>query len=212
MAETGFNLLAQTAGFFMILLGIIWFIFCAYEATRRKSFKKLTGIDDWDFDLTVFLRILTFSGFVVGVLSIISGAAGLIFDEPPSLAYSTQTADSVNIFTAVLLIILGLFTFLKPVNDLPISSIIAFLAALAVTAGIAWVLVLLNVEISTTIAIVLIVLFLIIFAVVAITIKFYTAGLMLLSKIISWPPFAFGIGAFCFIQGFLLLVMGISIV
>ena len=212
MAETGFNLLAQTAGFFMILLGIIWFIFCAYEATRRKSFKKLTGIDDWDFDLTVFLRILTFSGFVVGVLSIISGAAGLIFDEPPSLAYSTQTADSVNIFTAVLLIILGLFTFLKPVNDLPISSIIAFLAALAVTAGIAWVLVLLNVEISTTIAIVLIVLFLIIFAVVAITVKFYTAGLMLLSKIISWPPIAFGIGAFCFLQGFLLLVMGISIV
>ena len=212
MADTSFNLLAQAAGFFLLLLAFIWLIFCGYEATRRKSFKKLTGIDDWDFDITVFLRILSFAGFVVGVLSIISGACGLIFNEPPSLAYSTQTADSVNIFTSIFLIILGLFTFLKPLNDLPISSIIGFLAALAVTAGIAWVMIYLNVEISTTIAVVLIVLFLIIFAVVAITVKFYTAGLMILSKIISWPPFSLGIAAFCFIQGFLLLVMGISIV
>ena len=204
-------ILAQAAGFFMMLLGFMWLIFCAYEASRRKSFKKLTGIDDWDFDLTVVLRILSLAGFIIGILSIISGACGLIFDEPPSIAYLNQTADSVNVFTAIFLIILGLFTFLKPVNDLPISSIIGFLAALAITAGIAWVLLYLGVGISTTIAIVLIVLFLIIFAVVAITIKFYTAGLMILSKIISWPPFALAIAGLCFVQGFLLLVMGTSI-
>ena len=98
--------LAQAAGFFIMLLGFMWLIFCAYEATRRKSFKKLTGIDDWNFDLTVFLRILSLAGFVVGIFSIISGACGLIFDEPPSLAYASQTTDSMNVFTSVFLIIL----------------------------------------------------------------------------------------------------------
>ena len=212
MVETFFNIIAQSAGFFLIILGFMWLIFAAYEALRRKSWRKLTKVDDWDFDLTPFLRILTFLGFVVGIICIVSGAAGLILNDPPSIAYRIETSDSVNYFTSIFLIILGLFTFLKPLNDLPISSIIAFLAATAVVVILAPALFYLGVEISATIAIALIVIFLIIFGIVAIAVKLYTAGLMFISKIISWPPFAFAIGVFCFIQGFALLVLGISIV
>ena len=213
LAESIFSLLAQSAGFFVLMLGFMWLIFSAYEGSRRKSWRKLTKIDDWDFDITLFLRILTYAGFIVGILSIIIGVSGLILNEPPSIAYSTKTGeDTVNYFTSIFLIILGFFTFLKPLNDLPISSIIGLAAATLINIIIIGVLIYLDITISTTIAIVIIVLFIIIFAVVAITVKFYTAVLMAVSKIISWPPIAFGIAVFCIIQGFLLLVLGISIV
>ncbi|MFX0037359.1 MAG: hypothetical protein ACFE9I_17190, partial [Candidatus Hermodarchaeota archaeon] len=56
-----------------------------------------------------------------------------------------------------------------------------------------------------------IILFIIIFAVVAILVKFYIGGLMGVSKVVSWPPFAFIVAIVCLIQGFLLLVVGIGI-
>jgi len=57
----------------------------------------------------------------------------------------------------------------------------------------------------------LIVIFLIIFAITAITVKFYTAIFMGISKIISWPPFAFIAAVFCFVQGIMLVALGTSI-
>ena len=211
MSDNFFSGLALFAGLFMLILGVMWFIFTFYEASRRKSWTKLTGINDWDFPITTFLKVLSYSGFVVGALSIVTGAAGLILDIPPSIAYSVETSNSVNYFTSILLIVLGIFTILKPLNDLPIASIAGFLIASFITILCIGIIMWLGVEISTSIAVGLIVLFVIIFAIVAITVKFYTALLMLLSKIISWPPFAFSISMLCFIQGVLLAFVGISI-
>ncbi|MFX1257831.1 MAG: hypothetical protein ACFFAN_08230 [Promethearchaeota archaeon] len=210
--DSYFRPLAQLAGLFMLILGVMWLIFSSYEANRRKSWKKLTKVDDWDFDITKVLKLLTYSGFVVGIFSIIIGAAGLILNEPPSLSYSTQTSDSVNYFTSIFLIIFGILTFIKPLNDLPISSIVGLAASTIVTVAILWVIMYFDITISTTIAIALIVIFIIIFAIVAITVKFYTVGLMVFSKIISWPPIAFIIAIICFIQGILLLAFGISMI
>ena len=207
-----FKPLAQFAGFFMLLLGIMWLIYASYEANRRKSWRQLTKVADWDFDITPFLKLLTYLGFIVGILSIITGASGLILNEPPSISYATKTAESVNYFTSIFLIIFGLLTFFKPLNDLPISSAIGLAAASLITAIIVGVIMYFDVTISTTIAIILIVIFLIIFTITAITVKFYTAGLMAISKIISWPPIAFIAAIFCFAQGVMLLVLGISIV
>ena len=207
-----FKPLAEYAWLMMVILGIMWLIYAAYEANRRETWRKLTKIDDWDFNITPFLKLLTYVGFIVGILSIFCGSSGLILNLPPSTKYATETANSVNIFTSIFLIIFGLLTFFKPLNDLPISSIIGLAAASLVTAIIIWVIMALGVSISTTIAVALIVIFLIIFAITAITVKFYTALFMSISKIISWPPFAFIIAVFCVIQGLLLVLLGISIV
>ena len=199
------------AAFFLIILGIMWGIYASYEANRRKSWRQLTGVEDWDFDITKFLKVLTLLGYAVGVLSILSGAAGLIFNISPSIAYSTTTADEANTFTSVFLIIFGILTFMKPLNDLPIASIIGFAVATVITVAVLAALMYFGINISTTIIIVLIVLFLIIFGIVAVVYKIYTAGLMILSKIISWPPIAIVLVIFCFAQGFMLLVLGTSI-
>ena len=206
-----FKPLAEYAWLIMVLLGIMWLIYAAYEANRRETWRKLTKIDDWEFNITPFLKLLTYVGFVMGILSIFSGATGLILNIPPSTEYA-KTANSVNLFTSIFLIIFGLLTFFKPLNDLPIPSIIGLAAASLITAIIIWVIVALDISVSTTIAIVLIVIFLIIFTITAIIVKFYTALFMSISKIISWPPFAFIIAVFCVIQGLLLVLLGISIV
>ena len=57
----------------------------------------------------------------------------------------------------------------------------------------------------------LLIIFIVVFAVVALTVKFYIGVLMAISKAISWPVLAFVLAAFCLLQGFLLLVVGVSI-
>ena len=207
--------IAELAAFFVILLGVFWGIYASYEANRRKSWRKLTGVEDWDFDITTFLKVLTGLGFFVGVFCIISGVAGLILDIPPSIAYQTQTNDARNYVTSIFLIVLGIITLMKPLNDLPIPSMIGFAVAGGVTIILAFLIpdsAVALIENYIDPKIVLIVIFFIIFTIVGITVKFYLAGIMFLSKIISWPPFALIIMGLSFAQGFALLIYGISIV
>ena len=205
--------LAEFAGFFILILGVIWIVYAIYETNRRGSVKK-RKVEDWNFDVTKFLKVLTYLGFVVGILSIICGVGGLILNQPPSVAYAANTQDAASIFTSWFLIILGLLTFLKPVNDLPIASAIGLLVASAV-------IVIVSISIPDQAVqliavfidpkLFLIILFIVVFAIVALTAKFYIGGLMKISKAVSWPPIAFVLAGFCLLQGFLLLVIGVSI-
>ena len=123
--------LGKFGGFFMLILGIMWIIYAVYETSRRESFKK-RKVEDWNFDITKFLKALTYVGFIVGLLCLICGASGLLFDIPPSVAYETTTESGRNLFTSILLIVFGILTFVKPANDLPLASLIGVLAASAV--------------------------------------------------------------------------------
>ena len=206
--------MASLGGFFVLLLGAYWLISSLHEANRRKSFRKLLDIEEWDLTVTAFLKIFTGLGFLIGILSIISGAAGLILDEAPSIAYASQTAANRNLFTSIFLIVLGILTFLRPLNDIPIASILGLLVGSAITILTVVFVPDAAVEVIANFVnpkIFLIVLFIIIFIVVALTVKFYTAGIMFFSKLVAWPPIAMILSLFCFVQGFMLLALGISL-
>lgn len=209
------GLFSSMGALFMVILGVIWLVYTFHEATRRKGFLK-KKVEDWDVDITNILKILSLSGLVIGILAIIAGVGSLILDEAPSIAYqATQGVNEKNLFTSVFLIVLGLLTFLKPLNDVPIAGFIGLLASSFICILIAFlipdsIVQLIGEYINPKIL--MAVLFIIIFAIVALTVKFWTSGLMFISKIISWPPLAFIITIFCFIQGGLLLTMGISII
>jgi len=204
--------LARFAAFIILVLGVIWIIFALYEAKRRGGFRKRKK-EDYDLKVTKFLKGLTYIGFIVGIFGILSGAGGLILDIPPSIAFA-QNHDGASVFTSIFLIVLGIFTFLKPINDLPIASIVgifvASLVSILVSLAIPDVLVE-HIAIHFDPKWFFIILFIVVFAIVAVLVKFYIGGLMTASKIISWPPFAFIVAAITLIQGFLLLVIGISI-
>ncbi|TKJ23519.1 MAG: hypothetical protein CEE43_02350 [Promethearchaeota archaeon Loki_b32] len=206
--------LSQWGGFFLLLLGIIWIIYALYETKRRGSVKK-RKVETWDFDVTKFLKVLTYLGFIVGIFSILSGVGELILDEPPSTLFAelNPTAGR-SVFTAIILIVFGIFTFLKPINDLPIASVIGLMVASLIVAIIALAIPPKLVEAIAVFIdpkILLVIIFIIIFAIIALTAKFYMSGVMAISKALSWPPLAFIVAAFCLIQGFLLLVIGVSI-
>jgi len=206
--------LSEWGGFFLLLLGIIWIIYAFYETKRRGSFKK-RKVETWDFDVTKFLKILTYFGFIVGIFSILSGVGALILDVPPSTAYALKNpTEGRSLFTSIILIVFGIFTFLKPINDLPIASVIGLMVASLIVAIIALAIPEKLVEAIAVFIdpkILLVVIFIIIFAIIALTAKFYMSGVMAISKALSWPPLAFIVAAFCLIQGFLLLVVGVSI-
>ncbi len=202
--------LAEFAGFFTLILGVMWLVYAIYETKRRGSVKN-RKVEEWNFDVTKFLKFFTYFGIVIGILSILSGVGGLILNQPPSVAY---LSDGASIFTSVFLIILGILTLLKPLNDLPISSVLGILLASVVVVVAAFaipdqVFELIAVFIDPRLLFVII--FIIIFAIVALTVKFYIGTLMAISKAISWPVLAFIVAAFCLLQGFLLLVIGVSI-
>ncbi len=203
--------LANFAAFFLLLLGIMWIIYALYEGSRRGSFKKFQA-EEWDFDITKFLKVLTIFGFVVGLLAIISGVAGLILDAAP---VATGDTSGRHLVTSIMLIVIGIFTLLKPVNDLPIASIIGMLAATGVCILIALFIpdsVVAFIANYVNPKILLIVLFIIIFAVVAVIVKFYIGAIMFFSKILSWPPLAIAVAIICFVQAFGWLLFGISII
>ena len=196
----------------MLILGVIWLVYAIYEAKRRGSVKE-RKVEEWNFDVTKFLKFLTYFGIVIGILSILSGVGGLILNQPPSRAFAFNNPNA-SIFTSVFLIILGMLTLLKPLNDLPISSVIGILLASIVVIVVAFsipdqVVQLIAVFIDPRLLLVII--FIIVFAIVALTVKFYIGTLMAISKAISWPVLAFIVAAFCLLQGFLLLVIGVSI-
>ena len=208
--QTFLELLGVMAGFFVLILGIMWLIFGIYEAKRRGSVKK-RKTEDWDMTVTKFLKVLTYLGLVIGIFGLLSGVSGLMYNIPPSVVF---ICGEVSIFTSALLIILGILTLLKPLNDLPIPSVIGLLAGSAVVLilvialpGAAYTVI--GLFMNPTLF--FIILFIIIFAIVALTAKFYVGALMKISKFLSWPPIAFILAGFCFLQGFLVLVLGVSI-
>ena len=205
--------LAEFAGFFTLILGVMWLVYAIYEAQRRGSVKK-RKVEDWNFDVTKFLKFFTYFGIIIGILSILSGVGGLVLDQAPSVAYASNTQDAKSLFVSAFLIIAGIFTLLKPLNDLPISSVIGILlASLIVIVAVSAI----PDQVVQVIAIfidpklLLLIIFIVVFAIVALTVKFYIGILMGISKAISWPVLAFIIAAFSILQGFLLLVIGVSI-
>jgi len=204
--------LAEFAGFFTLILGVMWLVYAIYEAKRRGSVKE-RKVEEWNFDVTKFLKFFTYFGILIGILSLLSGVGGLILNQPPSRAFAFNNPNA-SIFTSVFLIVLGILTLLKPLNDLPISSIIGILLASLVVVVVSFAIpdqVVQVIAVFIDPRLLLVIIFIVIFAIVALTVKFYIGALMAISKAISWPVLAFIVAAFCLLQGFLLLVVGVSI-
>ncbi|GAG39297.1 unnamed protein product, partial [marine sediment metagenome] len=108
----------------------------------------------------------------------------------------------------------GIVMFMKPISDLPLSSIIGLLAGTATVVIIALLVPDGAVELIAGVINpkwLLVIIFIIITVIVALTVKFYVGVLKMISKFLSWPPVAFIVMIFCLVQGFALWIWGVSI-
>ncbi|MFX1590610.1 MAG: hypothetical protein ACFFC1_20950 [Promethearchaeota archaeon] len=209
-----FNWVAESAAIMMVLSGAMAITWLGYERKRRGSFTKRKAAEE-KFDVTKFLRGLSYIGLILGIFVIWSGVMSLILDIPPSFKYRDITANEANHFTCIFLIVVGIVMFFKPISDLPLSSILGLIVAAVITFIIAiivpdgvvqWIAGFINPKWL------LVIIFIIIAVVVALTAKFYIGTLQKISKFLSWPPIAFIIMIFCLVQGFALWIFGVSII
>jgi hypothetical protein len=198
----------------VFITGFIALTWLGYERKRRGSFTKRKVEKENDFDLSKFLRILSYAGVIVGILDIWAGTTGLIQDIPPSFRYAALTANEADHFTCIFLIVVGIAMLFKPVKDLPLASILGLLAGTA-TAVVLAILIPDNVvELIGSLInpkLLLIIIFIIVAVLIALTAKFYIGVLQAISKFLSWPPIALIIMVFSFVQGILLWGLGTSI-
>jgi hypothetical protein len=211
VVQVFFNWVAQSAAIMLVICGAMAITWFGYERKRRGSFTRRKV--EVEFDITKFLRALSYLGLIIGIFVIWSGIMGLILDIPPSFKYRDITEDAANHFTCILLILLGIAMFFKPISDLPLSSILGLLAGTA-TAFIIALFVpdpIVDVIGTKVLKWALVIIFIIATIVVGVTAKLYIGTLQKISKFLSWPPIALIIVVFCLVQGFCLWIGGFSI-
>lgn len=211
-----FSWVAESAAIMMVLSGLMAITWLGFERKRRGSFtkRKVEKVFDVTKFLRVFLRVMSYLGLVLGIFVVWSGAIGLIRDIPPSFEYRDVTEDAANHFTCIFLIIIGIVMFMKPISDLPLSSIIGLLAGTGTVIIIALLVPDGAVELIAGVINpkwLLVIIFIIVTVIVALTVKFYVGVLKTISKFLSWPPIAFVVMIFCLVQGFALWIWGVSI-
>ncbi|MFX1313553.1 MAG: hypothetical protein ACFFHD_13245 [Promethearchaeota archaeon] len=208
-----FNWVAESAAIMMILSGLMAITWLGYERKRRGSFTKRKAETE-EFQVSKFLRGLSYLGLILGIFVLWSGVTSLILNIPPSFQYRDVTENAANHFTSIFLIVIGLVIFFKPISDLPLSSIIGLLAGTATALIIA---LLVPDDLVKSIGNfinpkwLLVIIFIIVTVIVGLIAKFYIGTLQKVSRFLSWPPIAFIIMIFCFVQGLALLIWGRSI-
>ena len=109
--EDFFDLVAQSGGVMVIISGIIALSWLGIDIKRRGSFKKRKldqEVEKPKQRMLILLKIISWSGLVVGVLCVWAGAMGLILDIPPSFRYADITEGHASQFTCLYLIIIGI--------------------------------------------------------------------------------------------------------
>ena len=210
-----FNWVSESAGIFVLLSGIIALTWVGFEGKRRGSFFKRKSDSESTISkgLRITMKIISYSGVIIGILDIWAGAMGLILDIPPSFKYGAITPHADH-FTCIFLIVVGIAMFFKPVKDLPLTSMLSLIAASATVFILA---LLVPDSVVTFITpwinpkLLLIITFIIVTVLVAFIAKFFIKIPQTISKFLSFPPVAFIIMVFGFVQGILLWGFGISI-
>jgi hypothetical protein len=211
------NWVSESAGIFVLISGVVALSWLGFERKRRGSFFGRKSDEDKESILSksmrIVMKLISYSGVIVGILDIWAGSMGLILDIPPSFKYGDITPHADH-FTCIFLIVVGIAMFFKPVKDLPLTSLIGLFAGSATVILLA-----LSVPDSVVQWIagyidpkwVLIIVFIIVTALVALITKFFVKIPQMISKFLSWPPIAFVIMVFGFVQGILLWGFGISL-
>ena len=143
---------------------------------------------------SILTKILSFFGFFVGILLIVTGAAAL------------STQGQVDTYTQYLLIIAGLALFLRPIKDIPWAALLGLIVG-GLSAGIVYFFFPLQgpvFGISSTW--VYLAIFLVPAVLVYMVFKFIEDLLKLVGMLLGSKPVTFIVGLVCIAQGVLLLL------
>jgi hypothetical protein len=182
-----FSILVNNAEYILIVGGLIaisWFI--------EKLVKPVPVVGT---PASILTKIVSFFGFFVGIILLITGAA----------AWQTH-APQVDTYTIYLLIIAGLVLILKPIKDFPWAALLGLIAG-GLCAGAVYFFFSLP---ETVFGIASIWVYLIIFLIPAVIVymvfKFIEDVLKLIGTLLASRPITLIVGFVCIAQGILLIL------
>ena len=182
-----FSILVNNATYILIFGGLIamsWFI--------QKVVKPVPVVGT---TASILIRVVSFFGFFIGILLIITGAA----------AWQAQ-APNVDTYTQYLLIIAGFVLMLKPIKDFPWAALMGLIAG-GLAAGAVYFFYPLPETVFGIASIwVYVILFFIPAVIVYMVFKFIEDVLKLLGTLLASRPITFIVGIICIAQGILLLL------
>ena len=185
--KVDFSILVNNAQYILIIGGFIaisWFL--------EKMIKTVPVIGT---PASILTKIVSFFGFFVGIILIITGAA----------AWSTQSPQ-VDTYTRYLLIIAGLALMLKPIKDFPWAALLGLIAG-GLSAGAVYFFYPLSETIFGIASIwVYVIIFLIPAVIIYMVFKFIEDALKLIGTLLASKPVTLIVGIICITQGILLLL------
>ncbi len=204
------NTFADSGAILLVLCGVMSMIWFFYEGVRRGFVKPKN--EAWERDrVSRVLKVIIFLGIVLGVILIITAIVTVVRDLPPSDAYAAKIGPHYDKLTSISLLVMGMAMFIKPLEDVPIATIIG----LAMGAGVA---LLLGMFLPATLMEnpamkwVLIGVFVFVTTAVGVMLKVWVDGIEFVAKVLSWPPIAIILAAYCLVQGFGLWIAGYTLI
>ena len=182
-----FSILVNNVEYVLIIGGFVamsWFL--------QKLIKPVPVIGTIASILT---KIISFFGFFVGIVLIITGAA----------AWQAQ-APNVDTYTTILLIIAGLALMLKPIKDFPWAALLGLIAGGLCTGAVYFFYPLSETVFGIASIWVYVIIFLIPAVIVFMVFKFIEDVLKLIGTLLGSKPVTLIVGAICIAQGILLLL------
>ena len=209
------ELFVDSGAIMLVICGLMALVWFGYEGVRRGFIKSKN--ESWERDtVSRVLKIIILFGLVLGVVVLTTGIMTMVLNMPPSFKYRDfgGVALSQNHFdwlTSIALLVMGVAMFLKPLEDVPLASLIGIVAG----AGVSFILALtIPQSLVTTLSPyvnmkwVLFGIFVVVATIVGVALKFWVGALETISKVISWPPFALLAAAFCLTQGIMIWSTG----
>ena len=182
-----FSILVNNAEYILILGGLIaisWF--------TQKLVKPVPVVGT---TASILTRIISFFGFFVGILLIVTGAA----------AWQTQ-ATNIDTYTTYLLIIAGLALMLKPIKDFPWAALLGLIAGGLCAGAVYFFFSLPETVLGIASTWVYVIIFLIPAVIVYMVFKFIEDVLKLIGTLLASKPVTLIVGFVCIAQGVLLIL------
>lgn len=182
-----FSILVNNAEYVLIIggfLAISWF--------TQKMVKPVPIVGTATSILT---RIVSFFGFFVGIVLVVTGAA----------AWQTQ-ATNIDNYTIYLLIIAGLALMLKPIKDFPWAALLGLIAGGLCIGAVYFFFPLPATIFGISQIWIYLIIFLIPAVIVYMVFKFIEDVLKMIGAILASRPVTFIVGFLCIAQGILLLL------
>jgi len=182
-----FSILVNNAEYILILGGFIaisWF--------TQKLVKPVPVVGT---TASILTRIISFFGFFVGILLIVTGAA----------AWQTQ-ATNIDTYTTYLLIIAGLALMLKPIKDFPWAALLGLIAGGLCAGAVYFFFSLPETVLGIASTWVYVIIFLIPAVIIYMVFKFIEDVLKLIGTLLASKPVTLIVGFICIAQGVLLIL------